>query len=215
MIKLQIIKSGEFIEFKSVKEWESYILANSDKEKINKGHLYNVINGKSKSCYGFRLAEGESAPIVKKSNNPEWKSISIVDENSIKDFVNGFLLDEYNFTAPEIEFGFEHKPTAYGFFSWNIRTVTPRGIYLTDHAIKGGNEQMKGTLIHEALHFKLFVEKKGFSDGQKNFEQELKRLKEKYPEFKISSNHDFEIVNPGAYKTFVNKVRKKYNLKNI
>ena len=42
--------------------------------------------------------------------------------------------------------------------------------------------------------------------------KERERLKEKYPEFKISSNHDFEIVNPGAYKTFVNKIRKKYDL---
>ena len=214
MIKLQVIKSGEIVEFKSVKEWENYILGNSDREKINKGHLYNVINGKSKSCYGFKLADME-IPKTENPTIPNWREIDIVDENSLKDFVNGFLMEEYNFIGPEIEFGFQNKPKAYGYFSWSIRKLTPSGIYLTNYAIKGGDKQMKGTLIHEALHYKLFVEKKGFVDGQKNFEEELKRLKEKYPEFKISSNHDFEIVNPGAYKTFVNKIRKKYDLPTV
>ncbi len=59
------------------------------------------------------------------------------------------------------------------------------------------------------------MEKKGFSDGQKDFENLLKEMKNKYPEFKISSNHDFEIVTPGSFKTFVNGIRKKYGLERI
>ena len=55
MIKLQNTKSEEVLEFNSVKDWENYILQNSERSKINRGHLYNVINRKSKSCYGFKL----------------------------------------------------------------------------------------------------------------------------------------------------------------
>ena len=216
MIKIQNIKTGEIHEFKSVKEWENFILETTGKEKINKGHLYNVINGKSKSCYGFKLAYGETPiPQTPKKELQNWKDIIIGDDNSVKQFVSEFLKSEFNFEIPEIEYGVKSKKGAWGYFQWNVRSVNPLGLFVGEDAVAAGQNQAKGTLIHEALHLKLFVEKKGFTDGQKDFENLLKEMKNKYPEFKISSNHDFEIVTPGSFKTFVNGLRKKYGLERI
>lgn len=216
MVKVQNIKTGEIHEFKSVKEWEIFILEFTGKEKINKGHLYNVINGKSKSCYGFKLAEGETAiPQTPKKELVKWQDIEIKDGESVKQFVGGFLKSEFGFEIPEMEYGVKSKSGAWGFFQWNIRTVAPAGLFVGENAIKSGQHQAKGTLIHEALHLMLFVEKKGFTDGQKDFENLLKEMKNKYPEFRISSNHNFEIVTPGAFKTFVNGIRKKYGLERL
>ena len=216
MIKIQNIKTGEIHEFKSVKEWENFILETTGKEKINKGHLYNVINGKSKSCYGFKLADGETPiPQTPKKELQNWKDIIIGDDNSVKQFVSEFLKSEFNFEIPEIEYGIKSKKGAWGYFQWNVRNVDPLGLFVGEDAVAAGQHQAKGTLIHEALHLMLFVEKKGFTDGQKDFENLLKEMKNKYPEFKISSNHDFEIVTPGSFKTFVNGLRKKYGLERI
>ena len=216
MIKIQNIKTGEIYEFKSVKEWEKFILETTGKEKINKGHLYNVINGKSKSCYGFKLAEGETPiPQTPKKELQNWKNIVIGDDNSVKQFVSEFLKSEFGFEIPEIEYGVKSKKGAWGYFQWNVCNLNPNGLFVGKNAIEAGQRKAKGTLIHEALHLKLFMEKKGFSDGQKDFENLLKEMRNKYPEFIISSNHDFEIVTPGAFKTFVNGIRKKYGLERI
>jgi hypothetical protein len=48
-------KENEIMEFDSVNEFYNHLLAETGKEKINKGLLYNLKNGKSKSCYGYRL----------------------------------------------------------------------------------------------------------------------------------------------------------------
>jgi hypothetical protein len=216
MVKVQNIKTGEIHEFKSVKEWETFILQVTGKEKINKGHLYNVINGKSKSCYGFKLAEGETPiPQTPKKEMVKWQEMVISNDTSVKEFVGAFLQDEFGFKIPDIEYGVKSKRGAWGFFQWNVRTVSAVGLYVGDDAIKAGQDQAKGTLIHEALHLMLFTEKKGYSDGQRDFENLLLKMKNKYPEFKISSNHGFEIVTPGGYKTEVNGIRKKYGFERI
>lgn len=216
MIKIQNIKTGEIHEFTSVKEWEKFILETTGKEKINKGHLYNVINGKSKSCYGFKLAEGETPiPQTPKKELKKWKDIIIKDDNSVKQFVGEFLKSEFGFEIPEIEYGVKSKKGAWGYFQWNVNSVIPKGLFVGEDAIEFGQNKAKGTLIHESLHLMLFVKKKGFTDGQKDFENLLKEMKNKYPEFIISSNHDFEIVTPGAFKTFVNGLRVKYGLERI
>lgn len=216
MIKVQNIKTGEIHEFKSVKEWETFILQSTGKEKINKGHLYNLINGKSKSCYGFKLAEGETPiPQTPKKEMVKWQDIEIMDDASVKQFVGAFLQEEFGFKIPNIEYGVKNKRGAWGFFQWNVRSVIPVGLYVGDDAIFAGQSQAKGTLIHEALHLMLFVQKKGYSDGQRDFENLLLKMKNKYPEFRISSNHGFEIVTPGGYKTEVNGVRKKFGFERI
>lgn len=212
MIKLQITKSGEIVEFESVKDWEKYILENMDRDKINKGHLYNLINGKSKSCYGFKL-------FIEDVANPkilgEWKYITISDSQSIKDFVVQFLEEEYGFIAPEIDYGIQNARGVWGFFTYNVKTLAPKSINLAPVALRYGQDQAKGTLIHEALHFKLFMEKKRHSDGMVDFENELKRLKEKYPQFKITSNHNFEIINELSHEEEINKIRQKYGFSRI
>lgn len=212
MIKLQITKSGEIVEFESVKDWEKYILENMDRDKINKGHLYNLINGKSKSCYGFKLFSEDVA-------NPkilgEWKYITISDSQSIKDFVTQFLMEEYGFKGPEIEYGIKAARGCWGFFSFTVKNPKAVGLYLEPSALRFGQDQAKGTLIHEALHYKLFVEKKKFSDGMEDFENELKRLKEKYPQFKITSNHNFQILHDLDYKGFINERRKQFGLEQL
>lgn len=217
MIKVQNIKTGEILEFGTVKEWEHHILIATGKEKINKGHLYNVINGKSKSCYGFKLANGETPiPQTPKKEMEKWKNITIHDIISVREFVEGFLQSEYNFELDEeMDFGIRSLQGAWGFFSWNVGDLSPTGIYVGPNAINAGQNQAKGTLIHEALHLKLFLEKKRFSDGQEDFEKELEKLSKKYPEYKITSNHDFKIIDKSDYKTFINKRREKYGIPQI
>ena len=213
MLKIQNIKTGEIFEFKNVKEWETFILQTTGKEKINKGHLYNVINGKSKSCYGFKLADSETPiPQTPKKEMVKWQDIIIGDDASVKLFVGEFLKSEFGFEIPEIEYGVKSKKGAWGYFQWNVNNVIAKGLYVGKDAIEAGQDQAKGTLIHEALHLKLFMERKGYSDGQKDFENLLFKMKEKYPQFKIGSNHNFEIVTPGAFKTFVNGLRRKHGL---
>ena len=52
-------KENEIMEFNSVNEFYEHLLRETGKEKINKGLLYNLKNGKSKSCYGYKLYSEE------------------------------------------------------------------------------------------------------------------------------------------------------------
>ena len=47
---------GEELTFHSIKDFANHIEAEQGR-KINKGHLYNLVNRKSKSYLGYRLAE--------------------------------------------------------------------------------------------------------------------------------------------------------------
>lgn len=53
-IKL-INKNNEIVEFETINHFYNYLLEETGKNKINKGLLYNLKNGKSKSCYGYKL----------------------------------------------------------------------------------------------------------------------------------------------------------------
>ena len=50
---ITVIKNGDIKEFSSINEFHEFLLKETGKEKINKGLLYNLKNGKSKSCYGY------------------------------------------------------------------------------------------------------------------------------------------------------------------
>ena len=52
---ITVVKDGEVKEFESVNDFHIFLLKETGKEKINKGLLYNLKNGKSKSCYGYSL----------------------------------------------------------------------------------------------------------------------------------------------------------------
>ena len=54
-IKILNPKGVEMI-FASIKEFANHIEAEQGR-KINKGHLYNLVNGKSKSYLGYRIAQ--------------------------------------------------------------------------------------------------------------------------------------------------------------
>lgn len=60
LIKIKEIKvtnkAGLVLEFQTINDFYNHLLAKTGKEKINKGLLYNLKNGKSKSCYGYKLA---------------------------------------------------------------------------------------------------------------------------------------------------------------
>lgn len=60
LIKIKEIKvtnkAGLVLEFQTINDFYNHLLAETGKEKINKGLLYNLKNGKSKSCYGYKLA---------------------------------------------------------------------------------------------------------------------------------------------------------------
>lgn len=47
---------GEEVVFGSIKEFSQF-LENELCKKINKGHLYNLVNGKSKSYLGYKVAK--------------------------------------------------------------------------------------------------------------------------------------------------------------
>lgn len=47
---------GEELTFHSIKDFANHIEAEQGR-KINKGHLYNLVNRKSKSYLGYKLAE--------------------------------------------------------------------------------------------------------------------------------------------------------------
>ena len=50
-------KENVEMEFETINEFYEFLLKETGKEKINKGLLYNLKNGKSKSCYGYKLVE--------------------------------------------------------------------------------------------------------------------------------------------------------------
>lgn len=50
-------KENVEMEFETINEFYKFLLKETGKEKINKGLLYNLKNGKSKSCYGYKLVE--------------------------------------------------------------------------------------------------------------------------------------------------------------
>ena len=54
-IKILNVK-GEELTFHSIKDFANHIETEQGR-KINKGHLYNLVNRKSKSYLGYRLAE--------------------------------------------------------------------------------------------------------------------------------------------------------------
>lgn len=56
---ITVIKNGDIKEFSSINEFHEFLLKETGKEKINKGLLYNLKNGKSKSCYGYCLYTGK------------------------------------------------------------------------------------------------------------------------------------------------------------
>ena len=56
---ITVIKNGDIKEFSSINEFQEFLLKETGKEKINKGLLYNLKNGKSKSCYGYCLYTGK------------------------------------------------------------------------------------------------------------------------------------------------------------
>lgn len=47
---------GQEVTFASIKEFANHIETEQGR-KINKGHLYNLVNGKSKSYLGYRIAQ--------------------------------------------------------------------------------------------------------------------------------------------------------------
>lgn len=52
---IKVIKENMEMEFNSINDFHKHLLKETGKEKINKGLLYNLKNGKSKSCYGYKL----------------------------------------------------------------------------------------------------------------------------------------------------------------
>lgn len=60
LIKIKEIKvvnkAGLVMEFSTINDFYNHLLIETGKEKINKGLLYNLKNGKSKSCFGYKLA---------------------------------------------------------------------------------------------------------------------------------------------------------------
>lgn len=54
---IKVVKDNLVMEFDSINDFYKHLLKETGKEKINKGLLYNLKNGKSKSCYGYKLAE--------------------------------------------------------------------------------------------------------------------------------------------------------------
>lgn len=54
---IRVVKNDLVMEFDSINDFYKHLLKETGKEKINKGLLYNLKNGKSKSCYGYKLAE--------------------------------------------------------------------------------------------------------------------------------------------------------------
>lgn len=54
---IKVVKNDLVMEFNSINDFHKYLLKETGKEKINKGLLYNLKNGKSKSCYGYKLTE--------------------------------------------------------------------------------------------------------------------------------------------------------------
>ena len=56
---ITVIKNGDIKEFSSINEFHEFLLKEKGKEKINKGLLYNLKNGKYKSCYGYCLYTGK------------------------------------------------------------------------------------------------------------------------------------------------------------
>lgn len=64
-----INKENEIIEFETVNDFYEHLINETGKEKINKGLLYNLKNGKSKSCYGYKLYSEELMEQTKESFN--------------------------------------------------------------------------------------------------------------------------------------------------
>jgi SprT-like protein len=95
----------------------------------------------------------------------------------LQDFAKKFLKDTYDLELiVPLKLNGRMKTTC-GWFRWNKRTRRPVVVELNRFFVENNNSDVViDVLKHELIHYALFMKGIPHSDGQYEFEQELKRL---------------------------------------